>query len=287
MALLLRLAAVFPLRLLHALGAAVSHVLYALSPRFRRYLKGNLALAGFDDPATRRAAIAETGRAAFELPAIWLRPQAQAAALVREVEGWDRIEDALAAGKGLILLTPHLGCWEVSAQYFAQRHPITVLYSPPKVKSLEPLMREGRFRGGMKSVPADLSGVRSLFRALKRGQTIGMLPDQVPGSGEGEWVDFFGRPAYTMTLAARLAAASGARVLVAFAERLPAARGYRIHIEGLPEPHAGESELRRMNRALEVLIRRAPAQYLWAYNRYKVPAGVEVPPGMHGDGRAR
>lgn len=287
MALLLRLAARFPLRLLHALGASVSWVLYALSPRFRRYLKGNLTQAGFDDPATRRAAIAETGRSAFELPAIWLRPQAQAASLVREVDGWDRIERALAVGRGLILLTPHLGCWEVSAQYFAQRHPITVLYSPPKLKSIEPLMRQGRSRDGMKSVPADLSGVRALFRALKRGQAIGMLPDQVPGSGEGEWVDFFGRPAYTMTLAARLAQASGAQVLVAFAERLSSARGFRIHIDSLPAPHAEETELRRMNRALEIMIRRAPAQYLWAYNRYKVPAGVDDPAAMRGMHRAR
>lgn len=287
MALLLRLAAGFPLRVLHALGAGVSWVLYALSPRFRRYLNGNLRQAGFDDAAIRRAAIAETGRAAFELPAIWLRPQAEAAGRVREVEGWRWIDEAIAAGKGLILLTPHLGCWEVAAQYFALRHPITVLYSPPKLKSLEPLMRVGRTREGMKSVPADLSGVRSLFRALKRGQAIGMLPDQVPGVGEGEWVDFFGRPAYTMTLAARLAEASGARVLVAYAERLAAAGGYRIRIEPLPVPQAGESELRRMNRALEMLIRRSPAQYLWAYNRYKVPAGVEPPPADRGGRDAR
>ena len=287
MALLLRLAAGCPLRLLHAFGAAVGWVLYGLSPRFRKYLRLNLAQAGFDDPVTRRTAITETGRAAFELPAIWLRPQAEAAGLVREVDGWRQIEDALAAGKGLILLTPHLGCWEVSAQYFAQRHPITVMYSPPKVRALEPLMRAGRTREGMKSVPADVSGVRSMFRALKRGQAIGMLPDQVPGSGEGEWVEFFGRPAYTMTLAARLSQASGARILVAVAERLPAARGYRIHIEGLPEPHAGESELRRMNRALEILIRRTPAQYLWAYNRYKVPAGVAAPRAQPGALHAR
>ena len=287
MALLLRLAAGLPLRLLHALGAATGWLLYLLSPRFRRYLNLNLSQAGFDDPATRRSAIAETGRAAFELPAIWLRPQDEAAARVVDVDGWKRIEDALAAGKGLILLTPHLGCWEVSAQYFARRHPITVMYSPPKVASLEPLMRAGRTREGMRSVPADLSGVRALFRALKRGQAIGMLPDQVPGSGEGEWVEFFGRPAYTMTLAARLSQASGARILVAFAERLPAARGYRIHIEGLPEPHPGESELRRMNRALEILIRRSPAQYLWAYNRYKVPAGVSAPVPAAGATHAR
>lgn len=239
--------------------------------------------AGYTDGATRRSAVAETGKAVIELPAVWLREHDSAAALVTEVRGWELIEQALAARRGLVLLTPHLGCWEVSAQYYSRRHPITVLYSAPKVRSLEPLMREGRNRAMMKSVPADLAGVRSLYRALKRGEAIGMLPDQVPGTGEGEWAEFFGRPAYTMTLAMRMAQSSGAPVLIAYAERLALGRGFRIHIEPLPAASPQESPARRMNRGLEILIRRSPSQYLWAYNRYKVPAGVEPPQGAeHG-----
>ena len=183
----------------------------------------------------------------------------------------------MALRKGLILLTPHLGCWEVSAQYFSRHHALTVLYSPPKVEALEPLMREGRTRDRMTSVPADLSGVRALYRALRRGEAIGMLPDQVPGVGEGEWAEFFGRPAYTMTLAMRMADSAGCPVLIAYAERLTRGRGYRIHVDPLPDALPGETPAQRMNRALEMLIRRCPAQYLWAYNRYKVPAGVRPP----------
>jgi KDO2-lipid IV(A) lauroyltransferase len=138
-------------------------------------------------------------------------------------------------------------------------------------------MRAGRTRGQMTSVPADLGGVRSLYRALRRGEAIGMLPDQVPGVGEGEWAPFFGRLAYTMTLAMRMAESVKCPVLIAYAERLPQGRGFHIHIDALAAPLEGETSAARMNRALETLIRRCPAQYLWAYNRYKVPAGVAAP----------
>ena len=274
----LRLVARLPLPLLHLFGIAMGWLIYALSPRFRRYHAGNLAQAGFNEAALRRKAVGETGKAALELPAIWLLPHRQSAELVTEIIGWEFIERAMAEGRGLVLLTPHLGCWEVSAQYFSLRYPLTVLYSPPKVKALDALMRAGRDRAtNMKSVPADMAGVRSLYRALQRGEAIGILPDQVPGGGEGEWTEFFGRAAYTMTLAMRMARARNAPVLIAFAERLPRGAGYRIHVAPLPEAESGEAQERRMNRGLETLIRSCPTQYLWAYNRYKVPAGVASP----------
>jgi KDO2-lipid IV(A) lauroyltransferase len=274
---LLRLVARLPLPLLHAVGIAMGWIVYAFSPRFRRYHCGNLLQAGYAGAALRRRAVGETGKALLELPAIWLLPQAQSAALVREIIGWEFIERAMAEGRGLVLLTPHLGCWEVSAQYFSLRYPFTVLYSPPKLDSLDALMRAGRDRATMKSVPADLAGVRSLYRALQHGEAIGILPDQVPGGGEGKWTEFFGRAAYTMTLAMRMVRARHAPVLIAFAERLPRGAGYRIHVEPLPAAMPGESPERHMNRSLEALIRSCPEQYLWAYNRYKVPAGVSAP----------
>jgi len=277
MPILLRLLAAFPLPVLHAVGAVVGWLVYLGSPRFRKYLRENLAAAGYSDPAIARAAVAETGKGAMELPAIWMRSQEEASRLVVEVSGWDLIEAALAAGKGAILLTPHLGCWEVTAQYVSRRHPITVLYSPPKMRAVEPLMQHGRTREGMKSVPPDLSGLRAMLRALHRGEAIGILPDQVPGLGEGEWTEFFGRPAYTMTLVTKLAEKTGAPVLLGYAERLPRGRGYRLHVVPIAGALQGETPQRRLNRAIEELVRRCPAQYLWAYNRYKVPAGVEPP----------
>jgi KDO2-lipid IV(A) lauroyltransferase len=275
---LLRLAAHLPLPLLHVLGVVLGWAVYLLSPRYRRYLKGNLTNAGLGGLRLRAAVVAESGKSAMEIPAIWLRTHEQAAALVVETKGWEHVDTGARAGHGLIFVTPHLGCWEAAGKYIASRMPITVMYSPPKMRSLEPLMRAGRDRGGaMKSVPADLSGVRAMLKALRRGEAIGVLPDQVPGLGEGEWVEFFGKPAYTMTLVARLSAQTGAPVFVCYAERLPWWRGYRFVVEPPLASQASESPVRSLNRSLEEIIRRCPQQYQWAYNRYKVPAGVQAP----------
>ena len=277
---LLRLVARFPLPLLHRVGAALGWLVYLVSPRYRNMLKRNLEIAGLDSARMRSTVVEETGKGALEIPAIWLRAHRDVVKLVVESSGWEHVERAQKVGKGLVLLTPHLGCWEISGQYIASRLPITVMYAPPNLEFLEPLMRAGRDRGdAMKSVPADMRGVRAMLKALKRGEAIGILPDQVPGVGEGEWAEFFGRPAYTMTLVGRLAEQTGAPVLVCYSERLPAGRGYRFTIEPVLEARSPESPVRALNRSLERIIRRCPEQYLWSYNRYKVPAGVRPPGG--------
>ncbi len=278
---LARLLAILPLALLHGLGAISGWIVYLVSPRYRRCLSANLRAAGFTETALLHHAIAEAGKGLLELPAIWLRPHETVARWVTEVTGWDLVEAALARRRGIIFLTPHLGCFEITAQYYAWRAPayapITALYRPPKKKAVEPLMLAGRNRRNLRLASADLKGVRLLRRALKQGEAIGILPDQAPGLGEGEWAEFFGRPAYTMILAGRLAEASGARTILAYAERLPRGRGYHLHLAPMPAPLAGESPARALNRAIEGLIRRCPAQYGWGYNRYKVPAGVQAP----------
>ena len=277
---LLRLVACFPLPLLHAIGAVLGWVVYLISPRYRGMIGHNLRAAGLGSPGMRAAVVRETGKGALEIPAIWLRPHRAVASLVGEAIGWEHVEIAAKAKQGLILLTPHLGCWEVSGQYIASRLPITVMYAPPNLRSLEPLMQAGRNRGAaMKSVPADMRGVRAMLKALRRGEAIGILPDQVPGVGEGEWAEFFGRPAYTMTLVGRLAEQTGAPVLLCYSRRLPWGRGYRFEIEPLLAPQPPESPVRTLNRSLERFILRCPEQYLWSYNRYKVPAGVRPPAG--------
>jgi KDO2-lipid IV(A) lauroyltransferase len=277
---LLRLVARLPLPLLHAIGSVLGRIVYAVSPRYRRMIRHNLSVAGLDSPRMRSAVVAETGKGALEIPAIWLRPQDPVAAMVVEAVGWDHVESAAKSGKGLILLTPHLGCWEISGQYIASRTPITVMYSPPNLRSLEPLMKAGRNRGAtMKSVPADMRGVRAMLKALRRGEAIGILPDQVPGVGEGDWAEFFRRPAYTMTLVGRLAEQTGAPVLLCWSRRLARGRGFRFEIEPLLAARPSESPVHALNRSLENLIGRCPEQYLWSYNRYKVPAGVRPPSG--------
>jgi KDO2-lipid IV(A) lauroyltransferase len=246
-----------------------------MSPTYRRHLRENLAQAGYADAPTRRAAIAAAGQMLAELPAVWFRPQERVVALVKRAEGLEAALAARAAGKAVVFLTPHLGCFEVAAQYAAARMPITVLYRPPKIAWLDPLMREGRGRPNLRLAPADRSGVRGLFAALKRGEAAGFLPDQVPGEGEGEWAEFFGRKAYTMTLAARLAERDNLVCFLAYAERLPGGEGYAIVVRPLPAPLPGETPPRRVNRALEALVRECPGQYLWGYNRYKTPRGAK------------
>jgi KDO2-lipid IV(A) lauroyltransferase len=272
--LLMRFAALAPLPLAHAVGCVLGWAMYALSPTYRRHLRGNLEAAGYRDGATRRAAIAEAGKLLAELPAVWLWPRGRATGLVRRIDGLERVEAARAAGKGIVFLTPHLGCFEITAHVAAERFPITVLYRAPKIGWLQPLIERGRGGLNIRLASADLSGVRELLAALKRRETVGILPDQVPGEGEGEWAEFFGRPAYTMTLAARLAARKGVECLLAWGERLPRGAGYVVHVRPLPDARPGETTTRRLNRALEGLIRECPAQYLWGYNRYKTPRGA-------------
>jgi KDO2-lipid IV(A) lauroyltransferase len=150
-----------------------------------------------------------------------------------------------------------------------------VLYRRPKLAWTEPLMRAGRARDGVRLAPADLSGVRQVYGALKRREAVGFLPDQVPGIGEGEWAEFFGRPAYTATLAGRLAGRDDVACFLAYARRLPRGAGYEIVLRPLSEELPGETPVRRINRALEALVRECPGQYLWGYNRYKTPQGAK------------
>ena len=174
---LMRLAARLPLGALHAIGAGFGWLIYAASPTYRRHLRANLACAGYTDAATRRAAVAEAGKMLAELPAIWFRPQHEVAALVRAVEGDTEILDAQCAR---VFLAPHLGCFEITSLFAATRMPITVLYRPPKLASLDPLMRAGRARGRVRLAAADRSGVREVLEALKRGEAAGFPRTRCP-----------------------------------------------------------------------------------------------------------
>ncbi|MDD5299662.1 MAG: lysophospholipid acyltransferase family protein [Gallionella sp.] len=278
---LFRLLALLPLGILHGMGAWLGRLTYAASAQYAARTRENLRQANLASDAARyqnilSATIAETGKSLAELAWIWGRPYDEVVGKVRECKGLAHIEAAQACGKGIIFLTPHLGCFEISALYAAQRVPITVLYRPPKLGFLEGVMRSGRERGQAKLAKADIGGVRLLYKALKRGEAIGLLPDQVPSQGEGEWVNFFARPAYTMTLVSRLAESSGATVLIAYSERLPRGQGYVIHVEPLPLDFSAPVP-QQINAALERVICACPEQYLWSYNRYKIPRGVQPP----------
>ena len=271
----------WPLWLLHAAGAIVGWVTFVLSPTYRRRFVAHARLAGVSR-ANRRAAVAQAGRAMLELPRLWLRPPHQPISPAPRWSGTGHVEAAHAAGRGIVFLTPHLGSFEMTAQGYAERwgaaHPLTVLYRPARKAWLRALVDSSRARPGLATAPATLAGVRQMLRALRRGEAVGLLPDQVPPEGLGVWAPFFGRPAYTMTLAARLAQQTGAVILLAWGERLPRGAGWKLHFAPLDEPlPAGDDSARAesaaaaVNRAMERLILRCPGQYLWGYDRYKTP----------------
>jgi KDO2-lipid IV(A) lauroyltransferase len=280
MGLVFRLLSHLPLHALHNLGALLGWLIYWLSPTYRRHLRENLAQAGAQ--AARGQAVAAAGQTLLELPKIWLRPQEEVVGRVVKVSGWELVEQAWREGRGILFLTPHLGCFEITAQYYAAQSthaahgPITVLYRRPKQNWLAPLIEGGR-GANLKLAPADLSGVRRLMKALKSGEAVGMLPDQAPGAGEGEWAPFFGRPAYTMTLAARLAQlekGGGAATILAYAERLEYGAGYHLKLFA---PQEDVTTPAGINREIERLVMLCPGQYLWGYNRYKRPSGAPEP----------
>jgi KDO2-lipid IV(A) lauroyltransferase len=282
MTLLFDILARLPLSLLYRLGGLFGWLVYWSSGRYAARLRENLRLAGLVDSEDGyrqllHANIREAGRSVLELPWVWRRPLPQVVRSVQRCHGWEHFEAARAQGKGVIMLTPHIGCFEVISLYVAEKFPMTCMYRPPRYPALDRMMHQGRERGQMKLAPTNLGGVRLLLKTLKRGETIGVLPDQAPGNGEGEWAPFFGRPAYTMTLLGRLVEASGAPVVMCLGERLKDGKGYALHLSPL-EFDTGRSIPRQLNAALESLIRLHPEQYLWSYNRYKVPRGANPPP---------
>jgi len=279
LSLLVRSIARLPLPVLHGFGALLGWIVYFASPAYRRQLRENLQSAGYTEAATRHAAIAEAGKQAMEMPAIWFRPRDEVMRLVRRIEGRPLVEEAVAQGKGILFLTAHLGCFEITARVAAEFFPITVLYRIPRKGYLLPLLEQGRTTDNVRLAPATVRGVRELSAALKRREAIGILPDQVPRTGEGDWADFFGRPAYTMMLAMRFSDRPDTVTLLAYGERLPRGAGYVVHVKPFPEAEEGESPARRLNRALEGMIRENPTQYLWGYNRYKKLPGA--PPAPH------
>jgi KDO2-lipid IV(A) lauroyltransferase len=273
---LFRLLSHLPLPLLHLGGAAVGWLVYAVSPTYRRRLNDHLRRAGYGH--LRRSAVAEAGKAVMELPFVWLGP-ARRVLPSAHIESLDLPRAALAQGRGLIFLTPHLGCFEILAQAVAEHIPLTVLYRPPRKEALKPLLEQARARPSMRLAPANLSGVRMLLKSLKSGQAIGLLPDQVPQQGEGAWAEFYGRPAYTMTLPAKLQQMSGAPIILAYAERQKHGRGFVLRFVPFEETLSGtpEQQARSINAAMEKLIALCPDQYFWSYNRYKTPPGVAGP----------
>jgi Kdo2-lipid IVA lauroyltransferase/acyltransferase len=277
-----------PLWFLHALGAVLGWLTYWASPTYRRRFDAHVRQAGIA-AALARPAIAAAGRMVAELPFLWLRPNDVRIGPRLDWHGRELLHAALCSGRGAVILTPHMGCFEVTAQAIAQDFapefgPLTVLFRPARKALLRRLTDEARARPGLLTAPATLGGVRQMIRALRRGEAVGLLPDQVPPEGMGVWVPFFGKPAYTMTLAARLVQQTGAVPLLIWGERLAHGAGFAVRVsefdEALPRDDPGQAESAALiNRAMERLILQCPQQYLWGYHRYKQPRSADPTPG--------
>jgi KDO2-lipid IV(A) lauroyltransferase len=269
---LFRILATLPLGLAQGLGWVLGWLVFVGSGVYRKRFLANARQAGV---GWRQClcAVGASGKLIAELPRLWFgRP------VPVQWEGADLVELALARGRGVVFLTPHLGCFEIAAQAYAQRfgqtqHPITVLFRPSRQSWLRTLIATARQRPGLHTAPTTLAGVKRILKALKLGHSVGLLPDQVPPLGMGIWLPFFGRSAYTMTLSVRLAQQTGATVMMVWGKRLSWGRGYRLHftqLKGeLPEDPAQAALV--INQTLEDLIRSCPQQYLWGYARYKQP----------------
>lgn len=271
MTLLFRFLSILPLSLMHSLGWLLGWGVFAFSGVYRRRFLRNAKQAGYGR-AQWLGAVGQAGRLVAELPRLWLGPPVPI-----YWDGEQHVEAALEQGRGIVFLTPHLGSFEITAQAYAQRfgmrQPVTVLFRPARQAWLRAIVSTARTRPGLHAVPTTMSGVKRMLKALREGQSVGLLPDQVPPEGLGVWAPFFGRPAYTMTLSARLAQQTGAAVLLVWGERLAWGRGYRVHMRPLAQelPADPAQAAASINRAMEQLIEACPRQYLWGYARYKQP----------------
>lgn len=263
---------VLPLWLAHGIGWCLGWLVFALSASYRRRFRESAGQAGVGWPDQARA-VGEAGKLAAELPRLWF-----GAPVALQWVGAEHVQQALDLNRGIVFLTPHLGCFEMAAQGYARRfgqdqRPVTVLFRPARQRWLRELTGNARARPGLRTAPANLAGVKQMLKALRAGECVGLLPDQVPPQGQGLWLRFFGRDAYTMTLSARLAHQTGAALLLAWGERLSWGRGYRVHVRPMPVPLAAQLDraVLQVNQAMEELIRECPGQYLWGYARYKQP----------------
>ena len=281
---LLRTTARLPLPLLHLLGSGIGWLLWLIPNQQKHIAAVNLRLcfpqhSDSERRALLRRSLVHAAKTVLELGPLWLWSGERVLGLIREVHGEDAWCDSLAGAQGAIILTPHLGAWELTGLYISSRYPLTALYRPSRLGlAFDELVHRARERLGSRLVPTDAAGVRRLLQAIRKHEVAGILPDQSPGADGGQFAPFFGHPAHTMLLLSRLAIRCRVPVFIAYAERLPRGRGFRLHFESLPESinqEPLEHSMAVLNQAVERAIRQHPEQYLWTYKRFK-----PRPPGL-------
>ncbi len=275
--------ALLPLPLNHRIGSWLGLALYYFKSRAWQISQINIQLCFPQKTANEQEKILkhsliELGKQFTEMGPMWLWSPEKTLSLLTQVSGKEHMEAAMQANKGVLLLTPHLGCWEIAGLYLGANIPVTILYSRPKIKVLDAIVRNARIRSGAQLVAADVSGVKAIFKTLRQGNGTGILPDQNPDdSNSGVFAPFFGIQTLTMTFISKLASKTGAAIVIGYAERLPGGQGYHLHIRaadpGIASPDAYISAC-ALNKTVERYIKEVPAQYQWSYKRFK-----KRPPG--------
>ena len=279
--------AALPLPLLHTLGNFFGWLAYHSSPKTRSLTADNIRISQIAQDYQSmndlvKSCLQETAKSGLELPIAWCRDSQDVVKLFQQVHGWEHVEAAIANEQGLLLITPHIGSYDLAGRFISERlpFPLTAMYRPPKLAWLEPIMQAGRERDQGHTAPANAQGVKIVLKALRNKEATIVLPDQVPTGGDGVWAHFFGQEAYSMTLAARLAQMNDVATLFFVGERLPHGRGFALHVYPLEGEISRDklANVETINRNVEKLIRLFPSQYLFSYNRFKTPAGAEPKP---------
>ena len=268
-----------PLGFAQVFGGALGLLAFIGSRRYRSLFKQHYLSAATQNHFPVRIWSAACASGMLFSDSLWIWRNPSKALSLTEISNWEVVDKAIKEGHGLVMLTPHLGGFEIIPRVLAQHFPATILYRPARQNWLNDVIENGRAYPNMHFVPTNLQGVRQMTRALMRGEAIGILPDQVPSGGDGIWALFFGSPAYTTTLPARLANRHHTPVVMFTAKRKGLGQGWLMQASRLDafseDPSMSCAEL---NKAIEAAILIAPEQFIWAYNRFKHPLGAEPPP---------
>lgn len=279
----LRLLGLLPFRLNRALATALGGLLARLATEARQVTRINLSLCLPDHPDREtlvRESLVESVKNTFEIARFWSKPEDGLQRVVSE-QGDGPLREAVANKEPILILAPHLGCWEVLNFWLAREFGLHAMFAPSGLPELDALVKQGREHFGTTMYPATARGVAGLVRAMRKGALTAILPDQVADRRSGRFAPFFGQPAYTGTLSCKLVKQTNARVFMAWARRLPGDEGFEIRVRPAdPDIHDEDLDhaLRAMNRSIEALILEDPSQYLWSYKRFRrQPPGGTLP----------
>ena len=273
---LLRLLAATPRVVARPLAMFAGWVLWRINSRTRRITERNLEISFPDMPAAAReqlvrASLCQLCLNIFDLGRTWLWQPERLLQRIVSITGEEHLQAAVAGGKGAIILAPHLGNWELLNLHICKHYPVTTLYQERKQDEINSLVRHARQRSGARLVPATTGGVRSMLLALRAGEVVSLLPDQVPPDEFGKFAPFFGEPALTMTLATNLIQRTGAKAISAYCKRMPGGEYEIVYRPADENIYAADSAtaLAGLNKSVEQCVLDCPEQYQWAYKRYK------------------